>query len=995
MADHHDHSDTPGHGETADPFVREPTLGSNGDEGQSRTELVGVIKDVFGELRQSEIQEFKSLKTALNRLTEATLTQKQKPQTKDKHTMFWNLYKELAVEFDEEFHKKYWDDLDSTLLFAGLFGAISSAFIIQVQPELQPDPKTMLGPSTVIVVVQGLLYFTLFFTLFAALVAVLGRQWLLHYNSVTHRGSIAHRSLERQHKYDALRYWRFHLLMEIPPFLLQLSLLIFAAALSLYLWRIHRALAAIALALTSFGFTFYAVIMFSALTSPDAPFQTTLTNSLAATFNSLAATFNSLAATFKSLGSTSKDAARALLEGAIYILRRGIWFVSSSYSEFMNTVPDLPLFNAAQSPDDAPLSPAPTGSTPSPPVVNGDDHEDEARAMARAIVWALETSTNAKLVHAAADVIPTIVWPINRDLQSPLKRLHDVFTGCFNGDEMHPGMQDRATSCIQAFSMLEMVNQNRLEVFRHVWNFEADLWESHPNKELTTVTTLFQNRKADRNSTYLIPTCVISRWALRVISAAELPEVHLEWVLKNFRPDSTSLGDRSLLAEFVFCINSFFECPDVHALSVIDRSKECVDVTTKVFEHLGRRLAELNPLNAKIAQKIVEKILGFKDANGGRIARLNGTPECLSAVYEFCSLPNLELPTVSATLQLVRIHRNPPRVDLHLKEITWVFNALGRFSAWGLQNIDLIGDFLQVLVACRNLTKSPSPAALRTILWGLASDVADGRTRSFAALILFRSQAWFEDAALGPILRQQNGIWTLLGACSHLNRTAYTSLGDVLSNISEWKPLISEDPFGWLSNLSPLLAVGSEQQKATFCAVLSRVWDIAAADGEERMLVMAFTSLGNVWDQFDPLHSKDVDYILKLVRCTVETTFCARVARDRLLHPSDTFREVNIIGLEDAVAHGVERWKATATTDAKYPVNRAVENHVVEILSKLMTIIKGELQNQPLPENKKEARVQYWKGLKEEFEGDIVALRAEVKIVALLESLQTDEALVS
>ncbi|KAJ6560802.1 hypothetical protein DFH09DRAFT_809603, partial [Mycena vulgaris] len=114
----------------------------------------------------------------------------------DKKTAFWTAYKTLADEFDKEFQRKYGDDLDTSLIFAGLFSAVSSAFIIQIQPELQPDPNILAlvqnitgatptgiqiaeetGPATIIVVAQSLLYFSLMSTLLAALLAVLGKQW--------------------------------------------------------------------------------------------------------------------------------------------------------------------------------------------------------------------------------------------------------------------------------------------------------------------------------------------------------------------------------------------------------------------------------------------------------------------------------------------------------------------------------------------------------------------------------------------------------------------------------------------------------------------------------------------------------------------------------------------------------------------------------------------------------------------------------------------------
>ncbi|KAJ6564186.1 hypothetical protein B0H19DRAFT_844768, partial [Mycena capillaripes] len=120
----------------------------------------------------------------------------------DKRTEFWTAYKKLAEEFDEDFQRKYGNDLDTSLIFAGLFSAVSSAFIIQIQPELQPDPNTITQgllvilvhhitgqpappdllppattPATIIVVAQCILYLSLLSTLLAALLAVLGKQW--------------------------------------------------------------------------------------------------------------------------------------------------------------------------------------------------------------------------------------------------------------------------------------------------------------------------------------------------------------------------------------------------------------------------------------------------------------------------------------------------------------------------------------------------------------------------------------------------------------------------------------------------------------------------------------------------------------------------------------------------------------------------------------------------------------------------------------------------
>ncbi|KAF8146684.1 hypothetical protein K438DRAFT_1689492, partial [Mycena galopus ATCC 62051] len=142
-----------------------------------------------------------SLTSALEKLHTAIETLKQ-PQSSDKMIAFWAAYKNLADEFDKEFQRKYGNDLDTSLIFAGLFSAVSSAFIIQIQPELQPDPNAKIemllaglvrnmtggtipgiqfGGQTplpeIVVVAQSLLYFSLFSTLLAALLSVLGKQW--------------------------------------------------------------------------------------------------------------------------------------------------------------------------------------------------------------------------------------------------------------------------------------------------------------------------------------------------------------------------------------------------------------------------------------------------------------------------------------------------------------------------------------------------------------------------------------------------------------------------------------------------------------------------------------------------------------------------------------------------------------------------------------------------------------------------------------------------
>ncbi|KAF8217525.1 hypothetical protein K438DRAFT_2036970, partial [Mycena galopus ATCC 62051] len=154
---------------------------------------------------------------------------------------------------------------------AGLFSAVASAFIIQIQPEIQ-----LPGTPLVVLIAQNLLYLSLFSTLLAALLAVLGKQWLIHYLSAGERGTIKARGLERQRKFDGLRKWKFDAVMRAFPLLLQIGLFLFSSALSIYLWTVHISIALIVLSFTTVGFVSYTALLISAIAAPDSPFQNPL-----------------------------------------------------------------------------------------------------------------------------------------------------------------------------------------------------------------------------------------------------------------------------------------------------------------------------------------------------------------------------------------------------------------------------------------------------------------------------------------------------------------------------------------------------------------------------------------------------------------------------------------------------------------------------------------------------------------------------------------------
>ncbi|KAK6977691.1 hypothetical protein R3P38DRAFT_3377284 [Favolaschia claudopus] len=235
---------------TASPPLIETERDSPSEAPKSHTDP--AVETMSGNERL--IQE---LKAGFSSLLEQQQNLKTKPPpTADKKTAFWNGYNALAKEYDDDFYAKYGSDLDTSLIF--------------IQPEFESSPH----PLTVIA--QSLLYISLGSTLLVALLAVLGKQWLMYYRAAGERGTIEARGLERQRKLDGLKKWNFELIMQAFPLLLQFALFLFAAALSVYLWKIHQVLAGIVLGLTAAGTTAYLALLASTVFFKDSPFQTPL-----------------------------------------------------------------------------------------------------------------------------------------------------------------------------------------------------------------------------------------------------------------------------------------------------------------------------------------------------------------------------------------------------------------------------------------------------------------------------------------------------------------------------------------------------------------------------------------------------------------------------------------------------------------------------------------------------------------------------------------------
>lgn len=108
--------------------------------------------------------------------------------------------------------------------------------------------------------------------LMAALLAVLVKQWLLHYNQFI-VGSARDRMLLRQFRLNGLTRWRVPAIIGILPYFLHIALLIFFAGLCLFARALHSGLFVLVLALTIITTTVFILSHVVAIVFPSCPYR--------------------------------------------------------------------------------------------------------------------------------------------------------------------------------------------------------------------------------------------------------------------------------------------------------------------------------------------------------------------------------------------------------------------------------------------------------------------------------------------------------------------------------------------------------------------------------------------------------------------------------------------------------------------------------------------------------------------------------------------------
>ncbi|KAG8951067.1 hypothetical protein FRC03_012650 [Tulasnella sp. 419] len=229
----------------------------------------------------------------------------------DQNNAFWETYVQEARKYDAELLEGWNETLSSLLLFAALFSAINTAFIIECQKGLQSDPVQTANNLLRLLVkhrndssdiseaeldppwkadpnalrLNGIFFASLSFSLIASFGAILGKEMLSEYKVSGALNSLAERGQIRQLKFDALQKYRFRVLMHLLPTLLQISLALFLVGIIDFLWQMKVGVAMVMFVPVVVGFVAYIISLFIAIRHPHSPFQTSVSNAVRSLFS--------------------------------------------------------------------------------------------------------------------------------------------------------------------------------------------------------------------------------------------------------------------------------------------------------------------------------------------------------------------------------------------------------------------------------------------------------------------------------------------------------------------------------------------------------------------------------------------------------------------------------------------------------------------------------------------------------------------------------------
>ncbi|KAJ7766490.1 hypothetical protein DFH07DRAFT_343479 [Mycena maculata] len=215
----------------------------------------------------------------------------------------WSVYISEAETYDKALVESWRGDMDGMLIFAGLFSASLTAFIVESYKTLSPDS----GNTTVVLLDQiskqlaasasgeafqvpaapvfnvpatslicnALWFISLQLSLACALIATLVEQWARDFVQKTEmRPSPVIRARIFSYLYFGMKRFNMHILVDLVPLLLHMSLILFFAGLVAFLLPISHTVMAVAAALLGILVAIYCSLTVLPLIYFDCPYRT-------------------------------------------------------------------------------------------------------------------------------------------------------------------------------------------------------------------------------------------------------------------------------------------------------------------------------------------------------------------------------------------------------------------------------------------------------------------------------------------------------------------------------------------------------------------------------------------------------------------------------------------------------------------------------------------------------------------------------------------------
>ncbi|TFK86569.1 hypothetical protein K466DRAFT_443009, partial [Polyporus arcularius HHB13444] len=226
--------------------------------------------------------------------------------TKEQKEKVWAEAADAVEMYHDDLLRRWKEEMDTLLVYAGLFSAVLTAFNVQSYQLLQPgstDPMVALlqeissqlasftvsspfvnsthaGRSTgyiqphfhaptSAVWLNTLWFSSLVFSLASATIALFVKQWL---HEATVQGTSRESARLRQYRLNGLHRWRVGTIVVALPILLQVSSVLYLAGLVILLWTLHTTVAAITSTLVAIVFTSFLTVTILPVLKNDCPY---------------------------------------------------------------------------------------------------------------------------------------------------------------------------------------------------------------------------------------------------------------------------------------------------------------------------------------------------------------------------------------------------------------------------------------------------------------------------------------------------------------------------------------------------------------------------------------------------------------------------------------------------------------------------------------------------------------------------------------------------